>query len=825
MPTKTPNEAILSALASKGYEVPPGFSPSDKSHVHANVQRAFSANLTKDGNLKASFTGRELWMYEPRLGGVAGKKRPYLFLGHADGGNYTVFTWDFEKPNPAIYVCDSTDEWDADNEEPARGTKLAPSLAAFLKKLGPELPPPKQTKSKSKKSKKSKSKDAPAFADPLVVAEGVSLLACGDHCVLFKENEELVLAEYVDDATHLHRLGPSPISSGLFAVDAKNIVCASAQDDAKVELHFYRRGSDSWGDVQSLVVEGPANGVIGGFAVGGDFMAFGWPGKAPRKEGDVSLPGVFKVLRFDGAWMSDAHFEEDASVETWFGAHVAFDATGDKTRMALASWNAPHVYEREGEAWKPVPLEYPRESDNTISSIDIHGDLVVIGCERARNHVDEFGWVTGHERTGSGGVFVVERSGDTFGKPKLLKGSSKQQSGGVDFEKLGSKVIAGDGWLIASAWQQKAGRPTFTAFARAAGGEWTQRLSEQEGCENDAGRGYSHNLVAHVQPKVKHASSGALTLRRVLPGMAEVDAPTLPYPEPVRVAVEGATVSKELLQMGTGVVVVGDGRYATMCGSKLALFDDEEAQLVDVLEKPSHPAPKLIQCGADVLVHHKSTLWALQQQELKEVEHPLEDNTLVFGGSWGMLTLTGTSASLFDVDRTLLATGTVPANLHWVAGAGDRIVVSDKACRQVQVFDRALELKAELQPNKATKLFGSGLAFDGTSIVVGSASGIHVFEPAGEGYEETALIKLTRSKGPADLFVEVSGDRMAVSCQPMNKSFGAVVILARDPKKKWKKHLQISDCPRLCSVRLTQTRLIVGRPRRTAPIQIHTLES
>lgn len=82
---------------------------------------------------------------------VAGKNRPYVQLGHADGGNYAVFTWDFENPNPVVYICDAVDDWNEANRESRTGQKIG-SLAMFLKKLRPETKKAGSKKSRPKKT-------------------------------------------------------------------------------------------------------------------------------------------------------------------------------------------------------------------------------------------------------------------------------------------------------------------------------------------------------------------------------------------------------------------------------------------------------------------------------------------------------------------------------------------------------------------------------------------------------------------------------------------------------------------------------------------------
>ena len=141
MAKRTAAERIDSALTKKKFEIPAEFAPDSSKPIHENLQRAFAANLLKDGPLKASFKGGwEIWLYQPYLGGVSGKTKKWVALGHADGGNYTVVTFDYADEDPAVYLFDHED-FDDTNDQPKSWRRLAPSLSSFIGSLKPEQAP------------------------------------------------------------------------------------------------------------------------------------------------------------------------------------------------------------------------------------------------------------------------------------------------------------------------------------------------------------------------------------------------------------------------------------------------------------------------------------------------------------------------------------------------------------------------------------------------------------------------------------------------------------------------------------------------------------
>lgn len=793
-------ELVLAALESRKLPIPDV--PSSKSAVHLSTQRALAALEAWPGkpSLEADFRGRKLWLYRPMTSSPSGTRNPYLFLGHADGGNYTVFIRDYGKANPAVYICDSTDEWDEKDNSPRSGTKLA-LLAEFIKKLRAEVKP---------KIVRPAAITAPGpVLEQLGVVEGVGrTLALHDSALLFLRGAEIVRVDV--EGGHLVEcmLGEKPCPNehgATFLIDADNVVVGWPEADKSITLAFRRRIDGGWTEWQRQHMPRARPDGQAGFSEGMSLCAVSGD-RLVLSDHARQRVGFVQVFRYGERWQLDATFEIPP---TDGDGEILAALRGDRL-VYVGAVGAPAVREHRDGAWHAIPVTMT--AGQVVSrALDVTDEHIVLGAPMSSTYLDEHGWPSGRsERPNSGMVVVLERAAGGY----VLRQHLKNQDGviaGIAEERLGSKVTLAGSCLIATGNNDKAKTVSVTLFVKAADGRW---------CEVHR-KGFTRipnlSLLCSGSLVVAPTTASSVDVLRVQPPPARAVEP--PALESVRIGLEGDVVARARRMMGLDLVLLAPNRYATLQGSKLIVFDGSSILEERALETLIYP--RLLGCGAHLLLRHAGKLHIVEGEILRVLDLPLAEIAGVFGGPWGALVVDNTGVAV-RLDTRLNASAPVSIGHVTTADGNDELLVVATSS-EVRVLDLQLANRASLTPKKKQSGFGSGVCFDDAAILVGSSSGVHVFEPRGDGYEESSLLGPKRGES-AGLLVR-SASFLLVSNPNALSGVGAIMVYERDPKKRWKPKLELVGAPQQTRVLADDDRVVVGRHNTQLPVQIYPLDT
>ncbi len=451
---KTPAQRVEAALQKLGLTLPDE-APGDP-EVHPFLRRVITA-LAGGGPYRAKLGSWEIWSYAPALAGLHGKGGRYLELGHADGGNYTVFVYDFGAENPSVYRYDH-ECFDEETEQPTSATRLSASFATFVGKLRPEVKKKPPAKKAARFLEATSTVALGRSARHFALAPGrmvVDAYAEPRRCVLERDGED-----WKQDAT-------LPVGSlpSLLAFDGMRLV---SQLSGGIEV-AERQPDGTW---KRHALPLPAQAWTPRFALAGDLLAL-----------SVSVGGATTVHLYtpvEGRWELCQELAED---DRFFGAKVAVNRRGE---VLVVGGAGHYLYAPAHGSWTRAPVPeweplFPGWSPPPISAAALGDELLVLGS--ARDGLDAPGWDTassGREVQASGTVYIAERAGPAWGALRPLKVDKPRRGEG-----FGRFLALQDGLLMVVAQLGRAPLQRARLFARAADGSWVLRaqLPDVDGSE------------------------------------------------------------------------------------------------------------------------------------------------------------------------------------------------------------------------------------------------------------------------------------------------------------------------------------------------------
>jgi len=272
--------------------------------------------------------------------------------------------------------------------------------------------------------------------------------------------------------------------SGDRAIVASRSHDAAAGTDQGAAYVFERIGG-TWTEVAELLASDAAAFDEYGFsvAIDGDYATVG----TYRNDDQATDAGkVYVYERIGGVWIEVKKlYASDASAGSDFGWSLALDGStllvgADREGPPGNGAGAVYAFERQAGTWTEtqkfkgtdtIPLDY------FGWSLDLDGDVAVIGAHQAESATDPFSW-------DEGAAYVFERSGSTWTQTALLEGSDITAA-----DQFGYGVgISGDRILVGAPDHNIGGQGNLGAaylFGRDAAGGWVE-LAKYEATDGQA---------------------------------------------------------------------------------------------------------------------------------------------------------------------------------------------------------------------------------------------------------------------------------------------------------------------------------------------------
>jgi hypothetical protein len=485
-------DALIAKLGGKPRsptEAKPGGEPSlpaeNAPPLHENLRKVLAADWSEVSPFKLGGSW-PLWGLYFLGGHVTPGPRPFSTLGHWDGGNYTLFVYDFGSPDPAVY------SFDHENFDDATGTirssrRVAPSLSGLLKALKSERPKPKPTKRQA-----AMLRELPAleFSDKKHYAPA---LVAHDRSFALMRLGGLALVTLREDGSTERELLPLPdgIVHAIALGAGRLALTLSTRDNPPAILVFERQASGEWTPSAPLVLpEGAAPRVFDpdSIVLRGDELAvacaeregFRRPIAFYRRAGagDWRLESTLHTPPFGAEGLSEHHLHV---ARLGFGERLAL---GDRHGVT-GGQHLVYLLERDERggrderdkpgAWRPIcalPLRSllrNLRAEEPFSDVAIEGSRAIIGVGRDPAKVAGLKNVSVEPyENGVGAAYVLKR--DAAGawvqtaclKPKRVAAHAR----------FGSRVALEGGTLLAASVGATSGSTAVTLLEPSAKGAW-----------------------------------------------------------------------------------------------------------------------------------------------------------------------------------------------------------------------------------------------------------------------------------------------------------------------------------------------------------------